>query len=132
MAPETIAADVTVAQSPLTAAPTTPVKQRRVRLPKVSTQLARVLQRLEVIVRKAEAGEIQLSPSRLTDILLEQSRVATILYRETLSADRQRAVDARRAAKARRDVGDSPAQSVDEPDLSVFMEYHSGGKSLGT
>ena len=103
-----------------------PVKRKRVRLPKPSTQLARVLQRLEVIVRKAEAGEIQLSPSRLTDIVLAQSKISLTLYREKAAADRQRAIDARRAAKSATARESEPAQSEDEPDISELMLYHRG------
>jgi len=105
-----------------------PVKQKRCRLPKPSTQLARVLQRLEIVVRKHESGEVPISPSRFIDILLEQSRVASLLYRETLAADRKRAAT-ERAVTARES---EPARSVDEPDLSAFMEYHSGSRVKAT
>jgi len=108
-----------------TAPATVPVKRKRCRLPKPSTQLARVLQRLEIVVRKHESGEVMLSPSRLIDILLQQSRVASLLYRETLAADRQRAVEQRRAARAATVRESEPAQS-DDPDIRDFMAYHRG------
>ena len=103
---------------------TAPAKRKRVRLPKPSTQLARVLQRLETVVRKHESGEAPISPSRLIDILVEQSRVASLLYREKLASDRQRAVTERRAAKAQFDAQpDSPPV-----DIRDFMAFHSGNK----
>ena len=94
---------------------------RRVRLPGPKKMLARVLQRLEVLIEKGE-----ISKNKLADCLIRQSEIALVLYKEQQSTQRRRLIEANTRLEAEVAELRSTAPAPVDLELADFMAYHAG------
>jgi hypothetical protein len=90
---------------------------RRVRLPGPKKMLARVLQRMEVLVQAGTLAE-----SKLADVLIRQSEIALMLYRHEASTKRQRLIDENKRLAG--EVAELKAtREASDADVRRILEY---------
>jgi len=95
---------------------------RRIRLPGPKKMLATVLQRMEKLVQTGTLAE-----SKLADVLIRQSEIALMLYREQTSAQRRHLIDENKRLTA--EVAELKAKVADEdPDVRRMLEYKDSGR----
>ena len=86
--------------------------------------LATVLQRMEKLVQTGTLTE-----SKLADVLIRQSEIALMLYRQETSTKRQRLMDENKRLAA--EIAELKATVADEdPDVRRMLEYKDSGRVL--